>query len=372
MRRVFTPILIVISLLLILPDSARAQSGQATLVNRALVDAKQTWSGPQAGAAFAGKTINGISFPRGYQPVGSFSALFPSQGSSSWLALSTGSFGNPQNSKDYLLTIQILDLNWGNGNGDIYDPIILSDPKGKIKSTNIVNASTPTRYLTGADFNPQAFVQASDGTFWVAEAYGPSLLHFRDNGQLLDTPIPLSGAGALQGMGLVPGGKQLLIAQREQGSNVVLRGFDTTKKQLTDASVTYQLSDPSHNVSDLAMINTNQAVVIEQDSQQGAAAKFKMIFMVDLSKNPAGKTPLVDLLNIADPNGIATSKVFSGQPANGFGLSGPFKFPYVDVAAVYPLNENTLLIVNDNHLPNGTGRSANQADDSDFIAVQIP
>lgn len=372
MRRAFLLVLVIVCLLLALPYSARAQNGQATLLNRALVDAKQTWSGPQAGAAFAGKTINGISFPRGYQPVGSFSALFPSQGSDSWLALSTGSFGNQQNSKDYLLTIQVLGLNWGNGNGDIYDPVILSDPKKKVSGTNIVNASTSTRYLTGADFNPQAFVQLSDSSFWVAEAYGPSLLHFRDNGQLLDAPIPLSGAGALQGMGLIPGTKQLIIALHGQGSNVVFRVFDAAKKTLGDPVSTYQLSDASHNVSDVAMVNGTQAVVIEQDSQQGAAAKFKMIFLVDLSVDPAKKSPLADLLNIADPNGIATSSLFAEQPANGFGLSSPFKFPYMDVSAVYPVNDKTLLVVNNNHLPNGTARSANRADDSDFITIQVP
>lgn len=370
MRRAVIFILILVYVLLILPSPAQAQNGQATLVSRALVDARQTWSGPQAGAAFAGKTINGITFPRGYQPVGTFSALFPSQDAQSWLVLSSGTFGAPQNSKDYLLTIQVVDLNWKNGSADIYDPIILADPKKKVGS--IVNGGSPTRYLTGADFSPQAFVQMADGSFWVAEAYGPALLHFKDNGQLLEAPISLKAGGPLQGMGLQPNSNQLIIAQRGQGASVVFRAFDTTQKQLGQPLTTYQLSDASNNVSDVTMVGADKALVIEEDSQQGANAKFKKIFLADLSTNPTTQTLVVDLLNIADPNGIATSKVFADQPANAYGLSGPFKFPYMDVAAVYPTGSNTLLVVNNNHMPNGTARSANRADDSDFIALQIP
>jgi glycerophosphoryl diester phosphodiesterase len=48
------------------------------------------------------------------------------------------------------------------------------------------------RVLTGSEIDPESLVRAPDGTFWVGEEFGPSLLHFDAQGVLLDPPFRVS------------------------------------------------------------------------------------------------------------------------------------------------------------------------------------
>jgi hypothetical protein len=81
----------------------------------------------------------------------------------------------------------------GEGGGDssvrILDFLQLADPDRKVPFS-IVNQNTSDRLLTGADFDVESFVIASDGTIWVGDEFGPYLLHFDATGKLLDAPIP--------------------------------------------------------------------------------------------------------------------------------------------------------------------------------------
>ena len=45
------------------------------------------------------------------------------------------------------------------------------------------------RLLTGADFDPESIRRVADGTYWVGEELGPSLLHFSAGGELLEPPV---------------------------------------------------------------------------------------------------------------------------------------------------------------------------------------
>ncbi|NJR62324.1 MAG: hypothetical protein HC769_28005 [Cyanobacteria bacterium CRU_2_1] len=64
----------------------------------------------------------------------------------------------------------------------------LADPDDLIPF-EIQNEGTDDRLLTGADFDPESFVIADDGTIWVGEEFGPYLLHFDATGKLIDAPI---------------------------------------------------------------------------------------------------------------------------------------------------------------------------------------
>ncbi|MCC7448807.1 MAG: esterase-like activity of phytase family protein [Anaerolineae bacterium] len=368
--------LFILVIVLALPLPVVAQGAPAKLVGRAILPADTLATGPQAGQALAPRdTINGLKVPFDSQPVGSISAIAPSSYAGAWLALTNGVFDTRQNSGDYLLRLYTMEIDWltangGNGSVTVLDWKNLTDPAKKITQA-IRNANTQTRELTGADFDVRGLAQASDGSLWVADSYGPALLHFDANGQLLDAPIALAGAGPLQGVGALPGQAGLVVAQRASGSNteVVLRAFDTDKRAIGAALSTYPLSAAANNLSDLVMISNTQAVVIEQDAAQNQAAQFKRLFLVDLSAKPARKTLLVDLLNIADAASLSTAPAFA-NPSGTFGLGAAFKFPYLDAAALYPTNAQTLLIVNNNHVPFGLGRS-NAADATEFIAVQL-
>ncbi len=380
MRYVHNLVRVALSLAVIifmLPGLALAQSGQATLVARAILPAATFAQGPQAAQApaLANRTnINGLKVPFDSQPVGGFVTIGPGQYPGDWFALSDGTFDTPQNSGDYLLRIYSIQLSWATANGgdgtvSVNDWVTLSDPAQKAGKT-IHNSTSPKRELTGADFSPRAGRKVDDGTVWIAESIGPSLLHFNGRaGELLDAPIPLGGGGTLGGLAVEPDGKTLLIAQRN-GQTVTLRAFDTNAKNFGSVSLTFPLVNSTDTVSGLTMINDHQALIIEEDNQEGNAAKFKQVFLLDLSAKPVGKTLLVDLLKINDSNNISNADAFP-KVAQAIGLGQTFKFPYKDVSSVYPEDGQTLIIVNDNHVPYGLGRSPKQADDTDFIAVQL-
>jgi hypothetical protein len=349
-----------------------AAQGQASLVGRAVLPAETLTNGPKAGSALGQNPIGGLKLPFNGQPVGSFSGIFPGAYRNTWFALTNGVFNSPQNSGDYLLRIYTVEVDMftgrgGSGSVRVLDSLDLTDPERKA-GKNIKNGASSGRQLTGADFNPRAFYQAGDGSFWIAESSGPSLMHFNGRGQLLDTPIPLDGA--VQGLSALPQDGTLVVALRPgNGGTVMFRTFDAGAKAVSGEIGSYPLTVGA-SVSEAIMIGARQAVVIEQDGQQNQGAKLKRIFLADFGANPANKTLLADLLNIADPSNISTAQVFN-QPDNAFGLGATFKFPFADVSAVYPRNAQTLVVVNNNDVPFGAGRSSGEADDTEWIAIQI-
>src|SRR6185436_12422865 len=47
------------------------------------------------------------------------------------------------------------------------------------------------RQLTGADADPESLVAMPDDTFWIGDEFGPWLLHFSVDGELLAAPVEL-------------------------------------------------------------------------------------------------------------------------------------------------------------------------------------
>jgi hypothetical protein len=373
--RVVLCLICLLCLVLAAPAAAGAQGSAAALVGRAVLPAETLADGPKAGQSLP-KTgsVNGIHVPFDSQPVGSIAAMLPGEYENTWVLLTSGVFDSRQNSGDYLLRLYTVELslrgaNGGDGSVSVLDWRNLADPAKKIKQ-DIKNKDSKARELTGADFYPRALARAKDGTYWVAEAYGPSLLHFSRDGRLMDAPFALGGAGALQGMSILPDGSALVVAQRASGDLITLRAFDPGKRELGGQVAAYKLDNPGNVLGGLTIISNQQAVVIEQDTQQNNKAQFKKVFLADFSANPANKTLRADLLNLSDLNRISTADVFQ-PPANAFGLGQVFKFPYSDIGAAYPLNERSLIVVNNNHVPFGLGRSASQADDTDFIVIEL-
>lgn len=359
---------------LVSAQTAAAQGGGAQLVGRAVMPANTQVDGQAAGAALAaGALINGVKFPFDSQPVGTISAVLPGEYPGTWLLLVDGQFGIPAQSSDYLLRMYTVELAFrraqsGAGDVSLLNWQHLGDPDGKVER-RIVNAETRLRYLSGADFVPRAFQRTPGGTFWVADANFPALLRFDAFGKLLEAPVALEG-GALQGMSIYPDGSALIIAQRSTANRqqVVFRAYDLTTRTFTDLPATYTLDSANHMVGGFAMINSQEAFVVEADANENRAAAFKRVFLINITNS--GKTQVADLLNLADPNGISTSDVFS-TPPNAFGLGDPFRFPFAAISALYPIDEQTILIANNNRLPYGLGRSNAEADATEFIAVRL-
>jgi glycerophosphoryl diester phosphodiesterase len=124
--------------------------------------------------------------------------------------------------------------------------------------------------------------------------------------------------------------------------------FDIASRQYSDNTLYYKLENPAYAIGDLAVINDNEYLVIERDGSQGAAAEFKKIYKIDLSKTDSNgyvvKEEVADLLNIQDPNDL-----------NGDGKT-TFDFPFVTIENVLVVDKNTILVANDNNYPFSTGR----------------
>ncbi|MEH2109907.1 esterase-like activity of phytase family protein [Nostoc sp.] len=127
--------------------------------------------------------------------------------------------------------------------------------------------------------------------------------------------------------------------------------FDLASHKYSEQLRYYRLDNPSNSIGDLAVINDNEYLVIERDNNQGAAAKFKRIYKIDLSKTDSNgyvaKEEVADLLNIQDPNDL-----------NGDGKT-TFDFPFQTIENVLVVDKNTILVANDNNYPFSTGRPGN-------------
>ena len=137
---------------------------------------------------------NGRTGPFDGQPVQGFSGVqFAPGNTGAFWFLSDNGFGTQENSTDYLLRIYQADPNFagaeaGDGSVDIETFIQLADPENLI-DFDIVNEDSEDRFLTGADFDVESFVIDDNGDIWVGEEFGPYLLHFNSDGELLEAPI---------------------------------------------------------------------------------------------------------------------------------------------------------------------------------------
>jgi uncharacterized repeat protein (TIGR01451 family) len=124
--------------------------------------------------------------------------------------------------------------------------------------------------------------------------------------------------------------------------------FDVETAEFKGLLGYYRKENPANAIGDFTVINQTEYLVIERDNNQGAAAKFKKIFKVDLSQKDKdgyfAKEEVVDLLNIRDPNDL--NKDGSTQ----------FVFPFQTIESVVVLDASTILVANDNNYPFSIGR----------------
>ncbi|MDJ0535574.1 MAG: esterase-like activity of phytase family protein [Xenococcaceae cyanobacterium MO_207.B15] len=175
-----------------------SDSIQTTLVGFASLPADTFAEGPPSGADNGnGEPIsrNGRTGPFEGQPVQGFSGVqFAPSGNGAFWVLSDNGFGGQSNSADYLLRLYQVDPSFagaeeGDGSVEVQGFVQLSDPNNLIPF-EIINEGTEERWLTGGDFDVESFVIDSNGDIWVGDEFGPYLLHFNSEGELLKAPIP--------------------------------------------------------------------------------------------------------------------------------------------------------------------------------------
>lgn len=157
--------------------------------------------------------------------------------------------------------------------------------------------------------------------------------------------------------------------------------FDVQAQKWTGKSWKYALEVTGNNIGDFNMIDATRALVIERDNLEGdprllckpeqksgcfpKVAEFKRVYLIDMAQvNDAGlvkKVAYVDLLNVADPKGVAKVGTVDGR----------FTFPFVTIENVDVVDERHIVVANDNNLPFSSGRSPNTADATEFVLLEV-
>ena len=372
--------------------------GEPVLLARAIYPADRFQPGPASGAFITGD--NGAVPPFPGQPIPGFSAVLDIGDGTFW-AMPDNGFGAKDNSGDFLLRLYHVRPDFktargGSGSVGVIAFIQLRDPDHKIPFT-LFRAD---RLLTGADFDLESVRRARDGTFWFGEEFGPFLLHVGATGKVLEAPISLPGvmspqnpflpnpdawtlraSRGFEGMALSKDGKTLYpmiegaLRNEADPRRRILNQFDIADRRYTGRTWQYHVDAdfPDALIGDLTALDEHRFVLIERDDFQGAEAKQKKIYLIDLRRvGPDGfleKRLVLDLLHIRDPRHISLP-----ARAGEFGVGDPFSFPLQSVESLEVLDGERLLIANDNNYPFSDGRwtARDRPDDIEMIVVRVP
>ncbi|MFF3749143.1 esterase-like activity of phytase family protein [Streptomyces sp. NPDC002018] len=355
--------------------------GRATLTGFASLPAETFVPGsPPSGAALGTAPSNGITPPFAGQPVQGFSGIL-NRHDGTFDVLSDNGYGNQANSADFLLRVHHIKPDPRTGRIKVLGGFNLSDPYRHVPFA----LTRADRVLTGADFDVESIVRASDGTYWTGDEFGPFLLHFSAKGRLLQAPIPLKGVQApenpylngatpslpaskgYEGMARSVDGRHLypLLEGSVAGDtpgDLRMNEFDPREGRYTGTRWIYRLESPSNAIGDAIAVDSHRFLVIERDGGQGDDAAFKRVYLADNRDRDGDgamdKTLVADLLDIANPKGLG-----------GFGKT--FRFPFTTIEDVVLLDDRTLAVMNDNNFPFSSGRTPGVADNNEFITVRL-
>jgi len=364
------------------------------------------------------------------QPVQGFSSMVPGD-AGAWWALADNGYAWRDNSADFQLVFYRLDPRWGDASGPrILETVVLHDPDRRLAwkivcdqehgtllpefSFNVMPHAPPdcgatpaARILTGFDLDPESFVRAPDGTFWISEEFGPFLVHVSADGRVLEPPVQVPGvlspqnpflnisdrahaerptlaaSRGFEGLAISPDGSKLYALLEgsvagDDAQDLRLYVYDTARRAFADAFLRVRVELPSQKVNlasltdasggrvypeavappagpvsigELKAVNDRQFLMIERDNLGDGLPepRFKKIFLLDTSKAAGSdryvrKTLLVDLLAIPDPSGVGGDGDF-------------FRLPFYTIESVHVVDERTLLVASDNNFPTSNGRS---------------
>jgi hypothetical protein len=379
-------------------------AGAQTLESFASLPPDTFAPGPTSGQLIPPPPSNGRVTPFvDSQPIQGFSSVLRTA-KGDFLAMPDNGFGAKDNSPDYVLRVYRISPDFrtrhgGSGTIDVTSYITLHDPDRKIKFPIVADAEIypgstipvdariqQNRWLTGGDFDIESVREAHDGTFWFGDEFGPFLIHTDATGKVLEAPYPLPGVRSPQnpflgsgtfnlprskgfeGMAISPDGRTLypmlegaLTADPDQ-RRLVINEFDIRARGYTGRQWAYRLDDAAFAIGDLTMVEKDLFLVIERDNNQGSAASFKKIFIIDFTQVDAAgylvKREVVDLLQIADPDNVG-----------GFGPL--FRFPFQTIESVIPIGGQRLGILDDNNYPFSSARNPGAPDPNEFIIIRL-
>ena len=328
-------------------------------------------------------------------------------------------FGTRANSGDALLRIVRVVPDWAAGALALRDGTFLRDPDGVV-GRRITHEGAAARYLTGGDFDPES-VQIVGGDVWIGEEFGPFLLRVAPDGRVRavhpalvdgvearspDHPALAASAaagvdytvqrsGGFEGLALHPGtGRLWALFERpllgpEGAPEEFLRAieFDPAAGSWTGAGWRLRLGEGAVAIGDLNFVDATRALVIERDGGEGhpgracpegrteatdcfpRPARVKRVVLIDTADPDAAgfvrRIGAIDLMDIADPDGLARSAPEPGAP-------GRFALPFATIESVRAVDDAHVMVATDNNLPFSTGRAPGRAADTEIVLIAAP
>ena len=365
-----------------------------TLIGRAVLPSATFAPGPPSGR-YGDATLRAAAAPFASQPVQGISSIKPGPQPNTWWALSDNGFGTKWNSSDYRLALHLFRASQTSRRVELLRRIELRDPRRQFPY-RLTEESDLARPLTGADVDPESLVVLPDGSFWIGDEFGPWLLHFSAQGELLEPPyevdqhesrpalrsvhhprvlaglIPATvrASSGFEGLVLSVDGQHLLAMLEKPplgaaGQFAPILEFELAGRRFTGRQWLYPLEHEGHVVRELAVHEGSALLAIESDERQGDAAAFKRIYRIDLERTQTNgglvKRQQVDLLSISDPQRLGPQDA-----------ADRFRFPFVTIEAVHALDARTLLVVNDNNFPSSGARGTDLPNDTEWIWLRLP
>lgn len=417
-RRI-VPVLFIVTLAGCGGDEAPVVNGEplAILAGRAVLPADTFFPEQHTVGIALDPKINGRDLPFDRVPVQGFSSLVPLD-DGVMLVLQDNGFGTMANSPDYPLRWFRLKPDFesrdtAGGPVEVLDFTPWADPEGLIPFA--LTQPDSGRWLTGADMDPESFVLMDDGSCWVGEEFGPSLVHVGSDGTIIDKPVaipvvpPLRGfsrgspvlrtpdhpdlrfmshedkraelanlprSGGLEGLARNASGTLLYVAVEkpmlddpERRRRVILE-FSPARHGFTGRFWMYHADGPNVSIASLETAAPGVLLVLERGTGEGKKAKVKRIYRIELGHLDAEgdlvKTLVCDLLNIDDAAGLTKKE------RGAVGLGNPYGFPYVTPECLAVIDATTLLVANDNNYPMSAGRRPDDTpDDNELILLKL-
>ncbi len=182
-------------------------------------------------------------------------------------------------------------------------------------------------------------------------------------------------SGGFEGMALTADGTKLLpllekplAGGKEQ--TLLIHEFDLESQAYTGVWYEYPMHERGAAIGDFIMYNEDEGLIIERDGTQGDMDGFKAIYKIRLGEpgTAVEKELLVDLLDIADPDGLSAS-----DEDGIVGVGETFAFPFVTIESVYVQDPDHIGVLNDNNYPFSIGRhvGTQAPDDNEFIVLKL-
>lgn len=368
-----------------------------------------------------GKRPTGLSLPFKGQPLQGMSGFAMNRAEDgSIYVLTDNGFGSKVNSPDALLFFSRMQPNFETGAVEVKETVFLRDPDLKVPF-RIAYEGTESRYLTGADFDPES-IQLVDGELWIGEEFGPYLIRATLDGKVIDVYPTLVGdqplrsvdhpsvsglsvagkdwvvprSGGYEGMALQPGTGLLwgmlekpILGEdgKPEGSFLRVMAFDPKTAAWTGQMFKFALAEGATAIGDFNFIDETRALVIERDNGEGdpslkcaadpapdcfpAPAMVKRIVLIDTatvdSDGFVRRIGHIDLMDIADPDGKNRLETVAKRD-----LAGKMTFPFFTIEDVMKVDDSHIIVANDNNLPFSSGRKLDAAADNEMILLSVP